>query len=216
MNPGGSVKDRIGERMVDAEKRGRIKPGDTLIEPTSGNTGIGIALAAAVRGYRVIITMPEKMSQEKQVVLEALGAEIIRTPTEAAWDSPESHIGVARRLREIIPNSHILDQYCEPVEPARARGGHRPRDHRSVRRQARRGRDDRRHRRHDHRRRARDQARGAGLQDRRRRSRGLDPRRPRRDQELQGRGHRLRLHPRRARSPRSSTLDQDRTTASRS
>jgi cystathionine beta-synthase len=118
MNPGGSVKDRIGVRMLlDAEKSGRIKPGDTLIEPTSGNTGIGLAMAAAVRGYRVIITMPEKMSQEKQVVLEALGAEIIRTPTEAAWDAPESHIGVARRLREIIPNSHILDQYSNPSNP---------------------------------------------------------------------------------------------------
>ncbi len=118
MNPGGSVKDRIGVRMLlDAEASGRIKPGDTLIEPTSGNTGIGLALAAAVRGYRVIITMPEKMSQEKQVVLEALGAEIIRTPTEAAWDSPESHIGVARRLREVIPHSHILDQYANPSNP---------------------------------------------------------------------------------------------------
>jgi len=118
MNPGGSVKDRIGVKMLlDAEKSGRIKPGDTLIEPTSGNTGIGLAMAAAVRGYRVIITMPEKMSQEKQVVLEALGAEIIRTPTEAAWDAPESHIGVARRLREIIPNSHILDQYSNPSNP---------------------------------------------------------------------------------------------------
>jgi cystathionine beta-synthase len=103
--------------LLDAEASGRIKPGDTLIEPTSGNTGIGLALAAAVRGYRVIITMPEKMSQEKQVVLEALGAEIIRTPTEAAWDSPESHIGVARRLREVIPNSHILDQYSNESNP---------------------------------------------------------------------------------------------------
>src|SRR5262245_33004222 len=118
MNPGGSVKDRIGVRMLlDAEKQGRIKPGDTLIEPTSGNTGIGIALAGAVRGYRVIITMPEKMSREKQVVLEALGAEIIRTPTEAAWDSPDSHIGVARRLKQVIPNSHILDQYSNPSNP---------------------------------------------------------------------------------------------------
>src|SRR6478609_7756984 len=118
MNPGGSVKDRIGVKMLlDAEKAGRIKPGDTLIEPTSGNTGIGLAMAAAVRGYRVIITMPEKMSQEKQVVLEALGAEIIRTPTEAAWDAPESHIMVARRLKEIIPNAFILDQYGNESNP---------------------------------------------------------------------------------------------------
>jgi len=118
LNPGGSVKDRIGVRMVlEAEKSGRIRPGDTLIEPTSGNTGIGMALAAAVRGYRMIITMPKKMSREKQVTLEALGAEIIRTPTEAAWDAPESHIGVAKRLKEILPNSHILDQYNNPDNP---------------------------------------------------------------------------------------------------
>jgi len=118
MNPGGSVKDRIGVRMLlDAEREGRIRPGDTLIEPTSGNTGIGLALAAAVKGYRMIITMPEKMSREKQVVLEALGAEIIRTPTEAAFDAPESHISVAKRLREVIPNAHILDQYANPSNP---------------------------------------------------------------------------------------------------
>lgn len=117
-NPGGSIKDRIGYRMVvEAEKQGRIKPGDTLIEPTSGNTGIGLALAGAVRGYRVLITMPEKMSREKQVVLEALGAEIIRTPTEAAWDSPESHIGVAKKLQKELPNAHILDQYSNPSNP---------------------------------------------------------------------------------------------------
>lgn len=118
LNPGGSLKDRIGVRMLmDAEKSGRIKPGDTLIEPTSGNTGIGIAMAAAVKGYRAIITMPEKMSKEKQVVLEALGAEIIRTPTEAPFDAPESHIGVAKRLNEILPNSHILDQYQNASNP---------------------------------------------------------------------------------------------------
>ena len=118
LNAGGSVKDRIGRRMVEeAQRTGRIKPGDTLIEPTSGNTGIGMALAAAVYGYRMIITMPEKMSREKQVVLEALGAEIIRTPTEAAWDAPESHIGVAKQLAKILPNSHILDQYSNPDNP---------------------------------------------------------------------------------------------------
>jgi len=118
LNAGGSVKDRIGKRMVlEAEKSGRIKPGDTLIEPTSGNTGIGMALVAAIKGYRMIITMPEKMSREKQVVLESLGAEIIRTPTEAAWDAPESHIGVAKQLNGIIPNSHILDQYSNPDNP---------------------------------------------------------------------------------------------------
>ncbi|HED65107.1 MAG TPA: cystathionine beta-synthase [Planctomycetes bacterium] len=118
LNAGGSVKDRIGKRMVEeAQKSGRIKPGDTLIEPTSGNTGIGMAVAAAVYGYRMIITMPEKMSREKQVVLEALGAEIIRTPTEAAWDAPDSHIGVAKQLEKILPNAHILDQYSNPANP---------------------------------------------------------------------------------------------------
>jgi len=118
LNPGGSVKDRIGYNMVlQAERQGRIKPGDVLIEPTSGNTGIGIALAGAVRGYRVIITLPEKMSQEKQVTLAALGAEIIRTPTEAPSHSPESHIGVALKLQKEIPNAHILDQYVNPANP---------------------------------------------------------------------------------------------------
>ena len=117
-NAGGSVKDRIGLRMVEeAEKSGRIKPGDTLIEPTSGNTGIGMVLTAAVKGYRCIIVMPDKMSMEKQVILEALGAEIVRTPTEAAWDSPESHIGVAKKLNQEISDSHILDQYSNPDNP---------------------------------------------------------------------------------------------------
>ena len=114
MNPGGSVKDRIGFRMVEAaEQAGQIKPGDTLIEPTSGNTGIGIALAGAVKGYQVVITMPEKMSQEKQLVLEALGATIHRTPSEAPSDSPESHISLAQRLQAELPNAHILDQYAK-------------------------------------------------------------------------------------------------------
>jgi len=118
-NPAGSIKDRIGYRMViDAQNSGRIKPGDTLIEPTSGNTGQGIALASAVLGYKCIITMPEKMSQEKQIALEALGAEIIRTPTEAAYDDPESHIQIAKKLQKEIPNSHILDQYSNESNPS--------------------------------------------------------------------------------------------------
>lgn len=117
-NAGGSVKDRIALRMVEeAEKSGRIKPGDTLIEPTSGNTGIGLALVGAVKGYKTIITLPEKMSAEKVAVLRALGAEIIRTPTAAAFDSPESHIGVAKRLQKELPNAHILDQYNNPDNP---------------------------------------------------------------------------------------------------
>ena len=118
VNPGGSVKDRTAFRMIDhAEKEGRIKPGDTLIEATSGNTGIGLALAAAVKGYKMIITMPEKMSKEKEVVLSALGATIYRTPTEAAWNDPESHIELAKRLNKEINDSHILDQYSNLNNP---------------------------------------------------------------------------------------------------
>ena len=118
-NPGGSIKDRIAKSMIEeAEARGEISPErTTLIEPTSGNTGIGLALIGAIKGYRTIITLPEKMSNEKVSVLKALGAEIIRTPTEAAWDSPESHIGVALRLEKEIPGAVILDQYNNPMNP---------------------------------------------------------------------------------------------------
>jgi cystathionine beta-synthase len=86
-------------------------------EPTSGNTGIGLALASAVKGYKCIIVLPEKMSKEKVDVLKALGAEIVRTPTEAAYDAPDSHISVAKRLQTEIPNSHILDQYKNISNP---------------------------------------------------------------------------------------------------
>ncbi|TKX27591.1 cystathionine beta-synthase [Elsinoe australis] len=118
-NAGGSVKDRIALRMIEAaEREGRIHPSrSTLIEPTSGNTGIGLALVGAVKGYKVIITLPEKMSPEKVAVLRALGAEVVRTPTAAAWDSPESHIGVARRLEKEIPGGVILDQYGNVNNP---------------------------------------------------------------------------------------------------
>ena len=118
-NAGGSVKDRIALRMIEAaEASGRIHPSrTTLIEPTSGNTGIGLALVGAVKGYKVIITLPEKMSPEKVAVLRALGAEVVRTPTQAAFDSPESHIGVARRLEKEIPGGVILDQYSNPENP---------------------------------------------------------------------------------------------------
>ncbi|KAM6211406.1 cystathionine beta-synthase-like [Sarcoramphus papa] len=116
-NAGGSVKDRISLRMVeDAERAGIIKPGDTLIEPTSGNTGIGLALVAAVKGYRCIIVLPEKMSMEKVDILKALGVEIVRTPC-TRFDAPESNIRVAWKLKSEIPNSHILDQYRNPSNP---------------------------------------------------------------------------------------------------
>ncbi|CUG92011.1 cystathionine beta-synthase, putative [Bodo saltans] len=116
MNPGGSVKDRIGVRMVaDAEASGRIKPGDTLIEPSSGNTGIGLSLSAAAKGYKMIVTMPTKMSQEKTIVMEALGTEVIRVPL-VAYDHPDSLISVAKRL-EAEKGYHLLDQYANPGNP---------------------------------------------------------------------------------------------------
>jgi len=118
LNPGGSVKDRIGYRMVqDAEEKGLLKPGCTIIEPTSGNTGIGLAMACAVKGYKCIIVMPEKMSNEKVSALKVLGAKIIRTPTEVPYDSPESLISVAQRLQKEIPNAIVLDQYRNAGNP---------------------------------------------------------------------------------------------------
>ncbi|KAJ9123471.1 hypothetical protein QFC24_003685 [Naganishia onofrii] len=116
---GGSVKDRIAKRMVErAEADGRLIPGHSvIIEPTSGNTGIGLALVSALKGYRCIIVMPEKMSREKEATIRSLGAEVVRTPTEAGWDSEESHIGVAKKLRDAIPGGIILDQYANENNP---------------------------------------------------------------------------------------------------
>merc|ERR1712226_285855 len=118
-NAGGSVKDRIALRMIeDLEKEGKLIPGkSTIIEPTSGNTGTGLALAAAVKGYRCIIVMPFKMSQEKENVLRALGAEIVRTPNDAGFDEERSHIGQAWRLQQEIPHAIIPDQYRNPGNP---------------------------------------------------------------------------------------------------
>ena len=101
MNPGGSIKERIAVSMIDAaEAAGLLKPGGTIIEPTSGNTGVGLALVGAVRGYRVICTVPDKVSQEKQDLLRAYGVEVIETPTELLPEDPNSYYGVARRLAD--------------------------------------------------------------------------------------------------------------------
>ncbi|RDD45423.1 Cystathionine beta-synthase [Trichoplax sp. H2] len=115
MNPGGSVKDRIALRMVEeAEREGKIKPGYTIIEPTSGNTGIGLALVAVVKGYRCIITMPDKMSINKDSMLKALGAEVIRCSSNVSFDSPESFFGVADKLQKKTENAIILNQFANP------------------------------------------------------------------------------------------------------
>lgn len=117
-NPGGSVKDRIGIRMIeDAEKKGLLKKGGTIIEPTSGNTGVGLALVAATRGYKTIFVMPDKMSKEKIDLLEAYGAEVVITPTKVAPDSPESNISVAKRLAKEIPGAFMPMQYFNEINP---------------------------------------------------------------------------------------------------
>ena len=118
MNPGGSMKDRIALKMIeDAEREGRLRPGDTLVEPTSGNTGIGLAMAAAVKGYRLIITMPMKMSEEKRRLLRAYGAELILTPTDLPHDHPDNYIAVDRRIARENQRTHLLNQYENQGNP---------------------------------------------------------------------------------------------------
>ena len=118
LNPGGSVKDRIGLRMIEAAERdGLLKPGGTIVEPTSGNTGHGLAIAAALRGYRCIFVMPDKMSQEKIALLRAYGAEVVITPTAVEHDSPESYYSVSSRLAEEIPGGFKPDQYSNMANP---------------------------------------------------------------------------------------------------
>jgi cystathionine beta-synthase len=117
-NPGGSVKDRIALEMVeDAERRGLLKPGGTIVEGTSGNTGMGLAMVAAVKGYQCICTMPDKMSQEKIDALRALGAEVIVTPTAVAPDDPRSYHQVALRLSREIAGAYFPNQYDNPANP---------------------------------------------------------------------------------------------------
>ena len=118
LNPGGSVKDRIGLKMIEAaEREGILKPGGTIIEATAGNTGVGLALVAAIKGYRCIFVMPDKMSQDKVNLLKAYGAEVVITPTSVAPDSPESYNGVADRLAKEIPNAYRPNQFENPNNP---------------------------------------------------------------------------------------------------
>jgi cystathionine beta-synthase len=117
-NPGGSVKDRIGVHIIEkAEKAGLLKPGGTIVESTSGNTGCGLAIAAAVKGYKLVVTMPDKMSREKVNLIKAYGARVIVTPTAVPPDSPESYYEVARRLAREIPGAFLANQYFNPDNP---------------------------------------------------------------------------------------------------
>src|ERR1700757_615606 len=118
MNPGGSNKDRIGLAMIEAAERdGKLKPGGTIVEPTSGNTGTGLAIVAALKGYRCIFTMPDKMSREKISLLKAFGAEVIICPYAVEPESPESYYSVSDRLAEEIPGAFKPDQYRNEANP---------------------------------------------------------------------------------------------------
>src|SRR3954453_8550404 len=118
LNPGGSVKDRIGLAMIEAAERGgKGKPGGKIVEPPSGNTGVGLAIAAAAKGYHCIFVMPDKMSQEKISMLRAYGAEVVITPTAVPHDSPESYYSVSSRLAEEIPGGFKPDQYSNRANP---------------------------------------------------------------------------------------------------
>ncbi|WP_309617406.1 pyridoxal-phosphate dependent enzyme, partial [Salinibacterium sp.] len=118
LNPGGSSKDRIATRIIDdAEAKGQLLPGGTIVEPTSGNTGVGLALVAQQRGYHCIFVLPDKVGEDKRNVLTAYGAEIVVTPTAVAPDSPESYYGVSDRLARDIPGAFKPNQYANPNGP---------------------------------------------------------------------------------------------------
>ena len=118
MNPGGSVKDRVGANIIEqAEKRGELKPGGTIVEATSGNTGVGLAIAAALKGYKTIFVMPDKMSNEKILLLRAYGAKVIITPTAVAPEDPRSYYEVAKKFARETPNAILANQYHNPDNP---------------------------------------------------------------------------------------------------
>src|SRR5918997_4609559 len=118
LNPGGSAKDRIATRIIDAAERdGLLRPGGTIVEPTSGNTGVGLALVAQQRGYRCVFVVPDKVGEDKRNVLAAYGAEVVVTPTAVAPDSPESYYSVSDRLTREIPGAFKPDQYSNPNGP---------------------------------------------------------------------------------------------------
>ena len=194
LNPGGSNKDRIGLAMIEAAERdGKLRPGGTIVEPTSGNTGVGLAIAAAQKGYRCIFVMPDKMSQEKISTLRAYGAEVVITPTAVEHDSPECYYSVSDRLAEEIPGGFKPDQYSNLANPE----AHYQTTAPEIWEQTDGGEIDAivdlgRHRRHDLGRRALLQGAQAGGADRRRRPRGLGLHRRRRasDPPVPRRGHR--------------------------
>ena len=118
MNPGGSIKDRMALYIIeDAEKKGLLKPNGIIVENTSGNTGVGLAIVAAVKGYKTIFTIPDKMSQEKINLLKAFGAEVIITPTDVPYDDPRSYYETAKRIAKETPNSFYVDQYNNIKNP---------------------------------------------------------------------------------------------------
>ncbi len=134
LNPGGSVKDRIATRMIEAaEADGRLKPGGTIVEPTSGNTGVGLALVAQRKGYRCVFVCPDKVSQDKRDVLAAYGAEVVVTPTSVPPEHPDSYYSVSDRLAADIPGAWKPDQYSNPearpatTPPPARRSGPTPR-----------------------------------------------------------------------------------------
>src|SRR5919204_5352221 len=118
LNPGGSVKDRIGLAMIEAaEREGRLRPGGTIVESTSGNTGVGLAIVAALKGYRTIFVMPDKMSNEKILLLRAFGAKVVITPTAVEPEDPRSYYEVAKRFARETPNAILANQYHNPDNP---------------------------------------------------------------------------------------------------